>query len=165
MAGRNVTLARDIMVPLSEYPTVAVEATVREAIAALRASFHRDGAAWHGPHALAVTDGTGRVVGMLSLGNLLSAVLIKDLEEDTWQKAETWGWYYIRKLCEQTGLRVRDLMRPIDLVTVSGGDGIVETALRFLTHRVNWVTVMEKGRAVGIVRTIDIFAAIETLIE
>lgn len=55
-------------------------------------------------------------------------------------------------------------MRPIDLVTVSGGDGIVETALRFLTHRVNWVTVMEKGRAVGIVRTIDIFSAIETLI-
>lgn len=49
---------------------------MREAIAALRASFHRDGAAWHGPHALAVTDGTGRVVGMLSLGNLLSAVLI-----------------------------------------------------------------------------------------
>lgn len=164
MAGRKPTLARDIMVPLSEYPTVNVNATLREAIAALRASFHCDGGAWRGPHAVAVTDDGGRVVGMLSLGNMLSAVAIKDLEEDTWQKAETWGWYYVRKLAEESGWRVRDLMRPIDLVTVNGADGIVETALRFLAHRVNWVAVMEKGRAVGIVRTIDIFSAVETLI-
>ncbi|MDI6711363.1 MAG: CBS domain-containing protein [Thermoanaerobacterales bacterium] len=165
MAGPGAILARDIMVPIGEYPTVAEDATVREAIAALRSSFHKNGAAWRGPHALAVIDRGGRVVGMLSLGNMLGAVAIKDLEEDAWQKAETWGWYYIRKLREGTGVRVRDLMRPMDLVTVGARDGVLETALRFLAHRVNWVTVADKGRTVGIVRTIDIFPVIESLIS
>ncbi|OAT80816.1 CBS domain-containing protein [Desulfotomaculum copahuensis] len=157
-------LVKDVMVPVSDYSTVSGEATVREAISALRGSFHREGRAWHGHYSVLVLDREGRLAGLLTLRSLLRAVGFKDLTDDIWIKAESWGWYFMEKMQTGAGVRVRDIMRPLELATVNARQTLKQAAHLLLTHQVNSLPVLEDGKVTGILRTIDVFRAIDEII-
>lgn len=155
MSGRKT--AGDIMVPIDDYVTISEDATLYEAIKVMRNSFHRDGKAWYGHRSVIVLGSSGKLVGVLSLKGLLKAAGLKELDRDPDFKAESWGWYYVNRLREESKLRVKDVMRPLAVATVNAGDDVGEVALSLLKHQVNSLPVLKNGRLAGMVRTLDIF--------
>ncbi|RJQ24772.1 MAG: CBS domain-containing protein [Peptococcaceae bacterium] len=155
---------KEVMVPLNDYSTISEDATVKEAIAALRASFHRTVGAWHGHQSLIVLNQEEELVGLLTLRSLLVTLGVRDLAEDIWIKAETWGWYFLNKLREQANVRVKDIMRPIELATVNAEDDALKASFLFFIHQVNSLPVLEKKKVVGILRTIDVFRIIKNML-
>lgn len=149
--------ARDIMIPLEELPTINAEATLHEGIHALRQSFHRHGRPWHGHRILIVLDGEGRLSGILTLRGILMAVGLYDLLKDPLLRAESWSWYFLQKLKEGSLLKVRDVMRPLQIATVQADDEIMDVIRALLRYGVNSLPVLEDGRLLGIVRTVDVF--------
>jgi len=153
--------AEDIMVPINSYASIDMNATLYEAINVLRNSMHSEGKAWHGHRSVLVLGDGGKLVGILTMRNLLRAVGLKELADDPEIKAESWGWYYVNQLREETKMRVRDIMRPLELFTVDASALVIDVALALLKHQVNSLPVIRQGRPVGIVRSIDVFMVID----
>lgn len=153
--------AEEIMVPIEDYNTISENATIYEAIRALRESFHREGRAWHGHRSVVVKNSSGEPTGILTLGSILRAAGLKELcLDDPYLKSLSWGWYYIKKL-QEGSLRVRDIMQPLGLAAVRAADTIPDAARTLLKFNVNSAPVVKKGRVVGIIRTVDIFMAMD----
>lgn len=151
----------DIMVPLDDYVTISEQSTLYEAIKELQGAMHSKGKAWHGHRSVMVLGKQGNLVGILTMSSLLRAVGIKELDRDPQIKAESWGWYYVDRMRRESGIRVRDIMRPLKLYTVSAEASVLDVALSLLKYRVNTLPVMDKEKPVGIVRTIDVFMVID----
>ncbi|MEW6275647.1 MAG: CBS domain-containing protein [Bacillota bacterium] len=153
--------AEEIMVPLDDYNTISENATIYEAIRVLRESFHRDGRAWHGHRSVIAKNDAGEPTGILTLGSILRAAGLRELYiDDPYLKAVSWGWYYIKKL-QEGGLRVRDIMQPIGLAVARANDTLTDIAKTMLRFNVNSLPVVKRGQVVGIVRSIDIFTAMD----
>ena len=150
----------DIMVSVDDYQKIPEDATVYEAIKVLQNSFHRDKKAWHGHRSVLVLSNKGEFVGVLTVRGLLKAAGLRELLEDVNIKAESWGWYYMHKLKEES-IRVRDVMRPINSASVGAGDDIYEAAKALLKYNVNSLPVIKNNQLIGIVRTLDIFTVIK----
>lgn len=153
--------AEDIMVHLHDYSTISEKATVHEAIQVLRESFHKDGRAWYGHRSVIVLSVTGEPTGILTLRGILWAAGLREIEKDPDLKAESWGWYYVDKLREESRLRVRDIMQPLGLAAVRDRDDLTDIARALLKHNVNSLPVIKKGQVIGIVRAMDVFMAMD----
>ncbi|SFG64984.1 CBS domain-containing protein [Desulfotomaculum arcticum] len=153
--------AADIMVPIDSYVTINKDATLYEAIIALRGAMHSEGKAWHGHRSVLVLGDGGKLVGILTMSGLLRAAGLKEIDDDPEIKAESWGWYYVNQLREETKMRVRDFMRPLDLYTVDASVAVIDIALTLLKYQVNSLPVLKQGKPVGIVRSLDVFMVID----
>ncbi len=160
--AKEKNTAEEIMVPLEDYNTINEKATIYEAIRVLRESFHRDGRAWYGHRSVIVKNDAGEPTGILTLGSILRAAGLRELFlDDPDFKAESWGWYYIKKIVEESAIRVRDIMQPLGLAAVRASDELTDIAKTLLKYNVNSLPVLKKGKVIGIVRTIDIFMAMD----
>ncbi|MDQ0286756.1 CBS domain-containing protein [Desulfofundulus luciae] len=149
--------AREIMIPIEQFTTITADATLHEGIQALRQSFHREGRPWHGHRILIVLDENGNLEGILTLRGILTAVGLYELLRDPLFKSESWSWYFLRKLREGSRMRVRDIMRPVPVATVQADDELLDIVRAFLRHNVNSLPVLDRGRLLGVVRTVDVF--------
>ncbi|OAT80817.1 CBS domain-containing protein [Desulfotomaculum copahuensis] len=156
---------REIMVSLRDYSAVQAEAPLAEAIRALRESLHQEGRVWYGFHSVLVLDHRQQLVGLLTLRSLLRAIELAELRHDSQLKGSSWGWYYANRVQKNSGLRVKDIMRPLTLATVESEETVFQAAVKMVAHRVNSLPVLEKGRVTGIVRTIDVFQVIGELLS
>lgn len=151
-------LAKDIMLPLEEYSTVSEEESVRQAIYTLRMSIRKDKTgAYHGHRALLVLDDQGRVSGLLTLLDLLKAVVINDHFNDPWVRASSWSWYFIKNIHESEGTRVKEIMRPLHLVTVKTDQPLPEVIKKMIFQEESLVPVLDNNVPVGVIRTVDLF--------
>ncbi|ABO50039.1 CBS domain containing protein [Desulforamulus reducens MI-1] len=150
--------ARDVMIPLSDYATVSADDSIRHAIYTLRISIYRDkSGAFHGHRALIVLDNKGNVSGILTLLDLLKAVGLKDHYNDPWVKSASWSWFFINRIHESEGIKVKDIMRPIFLGTVDTQQPIQEVIRKMLLQEENLIPVLENHVPIGVIRTIDLF--------
>ena len=122
---------------------------------------NRDGRAWYGHRSVIVQDGAGKPTGILTLRGILRAAGLRELDSDPDLKAESWGWYYIKSLREESKLRVRDIMQPLGLAAVRAGDDLTAVARTLLKHNVNSLPVLKNGRVVGIIRATDVFMTMD----
>jgi CBS domain-containing protein len=118
--------------------TVRSEATVAEAIVEL-ADAHVSG--------MPVVDGAGRVIGVLSTTDLLTA------------EAETGDDTARRSLWENTA--VRELMTPRPF-TVAPDEDVREAARQMLYADVHRLFVAEGDQVIGVISTTDIVRAVAT---
>jgi predicted transcriptional regulator len=118
--------------------TVSAEASVAEAILVL-ADGHISG--------MPVVDGTGRVIGVLSTTDVLTA------------EAEADDAAARRSLLEHTA--VRDIMTPRPF-TVAPDEDVCEAARQMLYADVHRLFVAEGEQVVGIISTTDIVRALAT---
>lgn len=155
---------RDIMVPVSDYPQIRQEARIAEAIEILKNFFHEKDGTWYGFQSLLVLDKKNIPVGILTLKGLLNAFKIQDITEHL-LKGDPTGLFFLPSLSGQFYIRVKDLMRPLRLVTVQEDDYIFEAIKLMVKHKVNSLPVMRNKELVGIVRTIDVFWFIGELLD
>ena len=144
--------AKDLMVPLVEY--LKPENTVKEAANLLRTA--RRGEERIGVKALPVLDENKKLMGILSIGDILKAVYppymyLMELGEFTWD-----GMVEVlaKKAADK---KVKDLMTT-EVITVKEDSTLMECVDHMLKHNVKRVPVLNKENAVtGMLYEKDIF--------
>ncbi|RJQ24773.1 MAG: CBS domain-containing protein [Peptococcaceae bacterium] len=155
---------KEIMVPLNDYSTVLIDAPLKEAIDVLNDSLHQYERIWYGYHSLLVINPQKELVGMLTLRTILKAAMLLELKQHQQLRGSSWGWYFAAQHQKKTGIRVKDVMRPLKLVTARAEDTVFTAAVKMVTHRINSLPVLDKNHVVGIVRTFDVFQVIGELL-
>jgi CBS domain-containing protein len=169
---------RELMVPLEDYATVSVDATLREAVLALEKAQQALDASRHKHRAILVLDESGKVVSKITMKDILVALepnygkvegmgvlersgyspdLIKDMLEDNALWAEPLQFFAKRA----TKLKVADFIQ-----TPSEGEYIDENAtLGEATHQLiaypyHSLLVTKDDEVVGILRLSDVFTKV-----
>jgi len=96
--------------------------------------------------------------------SILKAVVFWELQQNSQLRGSSWGWYFTEKLQKKKGIRLKDVMRPLRLITIEAKDTVLQAAIKIITHRINSLPVLDNGKVVGIVRTFDIFQVIGELL-
>lgn len=155
---------REVMVPVEEYPVIYESARVADAIDSLSRSFHEKGGTWYGFQSLLVLDRKERLVGILTLRGLLKAFKLQALYEHL-LKGDPAALMFVKPFSNDMEITVKDIMRPLKLVTVQQESSILEAVQIICRKKVNSLPVMEGKRLVGIVRTMDLFWSVGELLE
>ncbi|MDO9225248.1 MAG: CBS domain-containing protein [Pseudomonadota bacterium] len=163
---------RDILVPIANFPHVAVDASIRDAFAVLHEK-HRT-AGWRIRHLL-VFDARRTLVGLLSIRDLLRSLMPEYLRAtsarhvaeplpDDASLSILWQDTFAAQ-CRLAGeTRVENYMSPV-LNTVKADDPLTRAAYLMVMHGIDMLPVLEGDRVIGVVRIVDVFnqAAAEVL--
>ncbi|MTI85545.1 MAG: CBS domain-containing protein [Firmicutes bacterium] len=153
---------RDVMVPLEQYPSVHVNSTLAEAIKALKNSFHIDQRGIiSGQRSLLVLNEDRDLVGILTIRSMLDAIKVKSTVGAALTRL------FSRDVVEDNAMliNVSEVMRPVFSNCVDVNDNAAEAVQVMLTGKVNIIPVMEGDKAVGIIRSVDLFNIIGELLE
>jgi CBS domain-containing protein len=172
------TTVKHLMVPLSEYATVPMGASLYEAILALEKAQDLYDRSKYQHRAVLVLDGEGRFVGKLSQNAVIRALEHKDEQTDRIQDSAQFGFserfiYRQRELLQRSGgilenignnarsLKVEDVMQ-----TPTEGEYVEEntsldTACHQLVSGSHLSLLVTNGKEiVGVLRMSDVFTAI-----
>ncbi len=155
---------RDIMVPVGEYPVVHEDTPVSAAVRIMRESFHRKDGTWYGFQSVLVVKGNGRPVGILTLRGFLKAFKYRAIQEHL-LKGDPEGLFFLPRFYNGLEILTRDIMRPLNLITVQAGSDIFEAIAVMVKGGVNSLPVMSGRELVGVVRTIDLFWAVGEFLD
>lgn len=147
--------AKDLMIPLQDY--LRPDNTLKEAVNLLKTA--RRGEERVGVKGLPVIDEKGRLVGMLSMRDILKAVFpfylsMMELGDFTWDGM-------IESIAKKSSNRlVRDVMSKV-VITVNDDAPLMECVDHMIKHNIKRLPVIDKsGRVIGMLYERDIFFAI-----
>lgn len=147
--------AKDIMIPVQDFLTP--ENTLKEAVILLKTA--RRGEAGVGVKGLPVLDADSRIIGMLSMRDILKAVFpfymtMMDLGDFTWDGM-------LEDIARRSSQRkVREIMSK-EVITVPAEAPLMECIDRMLKHNIKRLPVItEEGRLTGMIYERDVFFVI-----
>lgn len=141
--------ASDIMT--KEFDTILPSATLKETVALLRSGKRGE----RGTHALMVVDENGGIVGIITISNILRAIIppymgVAHIAEFAWNGL-------LEKMCRKVeDMRVSELMDK-RVVTAKPDMNLIEVAEIMLKYKIERLPVVEDGRILGIVYKKDLF--------
>jgi CBS domain-containing protein len=147
--------AKDLMIPIQEF--LEPDHTLKEAVNLLR-SARRD-AERQGVKGLPVLDAGFRLIGILSMRDILKAVYpsylsMADLGNFTWDGM-------VESLAKQAGAKKVKACMSSDLWTVQEHDSLMECVDLMIKHNVMRLPVLDPaGKVVGIIYERDVFNVI-----
>jgi CBS domain-containing protein len=159
-----VTIAREIMIPLAEFPQIAIDTTLRAAYALLHER-HLSGG-WRFRHML-VFDGRATLVGILSLQDLLRA-LMPDYIKASLSALDSgpapdysglsllWQEAFDEQCAKMADSRVDAHMTPVRH-TIPADAPWTQAAYQMIAHGVHMLPVLDERELVGVVRIVDVF--------
>jgi CBS domain-containing protein len=147
--------AKDLMIPLQDY--LRPENTLKEAVNLLLTA--KRGEEKVGVKGLPVLDKNGKLIGMLSMGDILKAVFpsymsMMDLGDFTWDGM-------VESMAKKvSGKKVEELMTE-PVVTVDEDASLMECVDHMIKKNVKRLPVLDgSGRVVGMIYERDVFSAI-----
>jgi CBS domain-containing protein len=168
----------DLMVPLSEYATVTVGATLHEAILALEKAQQELDQTQYKHRAILVLDKTGTVIGKISQHAALKALEPQYLKMSTSSSAAHYGFSlpFLKDLQEQYSLldgalenicqkaskmKVEDFMSKLTEGEFIDLGASLDQAIHLLVMGHHQSLLVQKaGKVVGILRLTDVFASV-----
>lgn len=183
--------AEELMVPISDYPTVSHGATLREAVLTLQeAEAHFEKIEGAVPRAILVLNDKKRVVGKVSHWDVLRALEPKYRSMGDSRALHQCGWSakFVKSMVENYGLlqspleeacrkagnlKVRNLMVPIseeellhhEREIVEHDAPLNEVIHLLILGNLMFLYVRKQGRIVGIIRLSDVFRMISGIIK
>lgn len=175
-------LVKDLMIPLSEYATVSKDATLAEAVVALKNSQEVFDPAKYRHRAILVYDGKKNIIGKLSLISILRALepkydqMISDKRPmhvgftRQFQKAmlnQLRLWEApLEHLCKKAAdIKVESFMiPPEDGEYVEKDESLNEAIHQFVMGNHQSLLVTEEKNIVGILRLTDVFTTVSEMI-
>ncbi|OGW60584.1 MAG: hypothetical protein A2V83_11360 [Nitrospirae bacterium RBG_16_64_22] len=142
--------ARDVMI--TEFDKISPDASLFDAAAIMRES--RKGTGEGGIPAVVVLDG-GRLVGIVSLTDMLKAILPPYLLQDTHLAHVTWDGLLESQCKRVQDKKVRDIMTR-DVVTVKEDAVLAEAAEHFLSRHIHSIPVLRGDSVVGVLYLYDL---------
>ena len=171
-------LAKDLMVPITEYATVSIDATLSETVLALEKAQEEFTNNRYSHRAVLVMNKEGRVVGKLSQLDFLRALEGEDDRFDDLNDVAKFGFSTSAVACHQevnykathtpredmlqtaANLKVADCMHTLSRGEYVDEDTSLETAIHQLITEKHLSLLVTKGKdIVGILRLSDVFAA------
>lgn len=149
---------KNLMLPMAECPTVSPDDTVQRAITLLKE------AAAKGHQCVLVMDEKRQPKGLLSRRVLLRTLEPQFVVTDRWALPVFWNGFFTDKCKEEAQKKVKEIMRPINLLTVEANDPIIKAIHIMVSNHVGLLPVLETGKVVGVLRLHEIFQEIAGLV-
>ena len=176
-------LVKELMVPLSEYPTVPVGSTLFDAVLALERTQEGIDHTKDRHRAVLILDKSGQVIGKLGQMDMLRALEPQSDEPDNFSDLGQFGFSanFVHKMLKQrlmqatplkvlcskaSKLKAKDFMQAPSEGEFIGEDETLETAIMQLVmgHHLSLLVTRDKN-IVGILRLGDAFAAVFHIIK
>jgi CBS-domain-containing membrane protein len=165
--------ARDVMIPLLDYPHIPYWFTLRQAMAEMENSQLERSGRKSLPRGVLVFDERYQLLGMVRRRDILrglepdfmtfhhqkqpfDVVLDANLTELSFDRIAS-------GLRERAERPVSEVMMPIK-VTVQADDPIIKVAYEMTHHDLSFLPVLEEDKVAGVVRTVELFHEIARLI-
>jgi CBS domain-containing protein len=172
MEGPCEKKVKDIMIPIYDYPTVSGEATLKDAVKILMSSYTlQQNKPRTGRQCIFVVE-DNELVGTFGIPELLVAIEPQYLKGtvfggtkacNIWAIPVFWEGLLTERCREVAGRMVREFMKPVDLF-VDVNDTLLKAAYYMAKHKADAVAVRNNERLAGMVRSIDIFQEISSLV-
>jgi CBS-domain-containing membrane protein len=175
-SGLESKRARDVMIPLEDYPHVPYWFTLRQAMALMESAvpLQRGGRASL-PSVVLVFDERYQLLGMVRRRDILRG-LEPDFIAHTFHHpkqpfdlavdanlTEISLDRMVNDLRERAERPVSQVLQPVD-VTVEADDHVVKVIHAMTQHGLGFVPVLQDGRVTGVVRTVELFHEIARLV-
>lgn len=171
--SREEKRARDIMIPIEDYTTIEVDATVREGIERLKDSFEHVASTSRimetGHRSILVFEGS-ELAGILSIRDLIHALQPSYLTAPKPSMADSmvystmfWTGLFTTQAKALRDKRIRDLMSDPPL-TVDEDANLMEIANKLYSENVRRVVITSRGKVIGVIREQDIFFELARII-
>jgi predicted transcriptional regulator len=160
---------RDIMIPVSDYPSVSPENTLEEAIIKMRQSQLEVEGRKSLPRVLLVFDAAGQLAGTVRRRDIMRGLEPKHLVTQplNYRKklfdvsidpnlSELSYDRMIKGIREQAKQPVRTVMRPIE-IALDHNDHIVKGVYEMVGYGLTLLPVIKDGTVVGVVRSVELF--------
>ncbi len=162
---------KDLMIPITEYSTVPVDALVQDAIKMLMGALNQSGA----HRSVVVVDEQGDVMGILTLRDLIKALEPRSLDPDAVRGSISWlventdpGVYPEGQFTQRSKLEakktVREVMGKLYLITIGDEAPLLKAVHIMLQNNVGSLPVLRDGKLVGMIRISEIFQEIGNVI-
>ncbi len=174
-SGRPVERrVEDVMVPVGVYTTIRAGDTVAEAVLRLKKSFvgreASDSIMETGHRSVLILDEEQQVVGILTIQNLLQAVMPAYLGAPKPSTADSvqyspmfWGGMFRRAIEALAGQRIEEIMSPAPPV-IRHDANLMEAAYTLLQSGVRRLVVLRGREVVGVIREQDLFFEMERIL-
>ena len=157
----------DVMVPIDDFTTVNQDESIGETIqklkGALTAKISTSRIMETRHRSVLVLDDKGTVQGILTITDLLSAIMPAYLSAPKPSTADSiqyspmfWRGIFAQEVKKLAHLKNKDVMSPSP-ISINADANLMETAYTMLSNKVRRLLVVQKGKAVGIVREMDLF--------
>jgi CBS-domain-containing membrane protein len=172
--GGETKRAGDLMIPLEHYPHIPYWFTLRQAVAEMESSQLEFEGRKSLPRGLLVFDERYQLLGMVRRRDILWG-LEPDFMASTHHQKQPFDVAVDANLSElsfdrmTTGLRERaerpvsDVMLPVK-VTVQADDHFIKVIHEMTQNDLSFLPVMQGGKVVGVVRTVELLAEVARLI-
>ena len=170
---------KDVMIPISQYVTVGLDATLRDVFTALDEDFKSKNDKGHAHRDVVVLGGDGRFAGVVTMLDIIrslepnyskisdidtdeSAVLTRDYVLDVFRKFGLWN-DSLQGLCEKAvSLRVEDVMHVPDEDETVNEDDDLGLAIHHYIFGADQPIVVRNGdeTVTGVLRLSDIFEVV-----
>ena len=168
--------ARDLMIPLSEYPHMPYWFTLRQAMATLRSSRIEVDGRVSLPRAFLVFNEAYELLGVVRRRDILRGLEPLFLEQKRKSRLRTlfdvkadpdlleWGEEgLVSRIRERAERPVGDVMQPIK-VTLQHDDHLMKIIYEMVENNLSMIPVLEKGSVVGVVRSVDVLDEVSKLV-
>jgi CBS domain-containing protein len=166
---------REVMIPIEDYTTLNQESTVKQAIDKLRESFSAKVSTSRlmetGHRSILVFDDRGKIIGILSIIDLLQAIMPGYLSAPKPSMADSiqyspmfWTGMFQREVIRLAGQKIKDVMSPAPY-TIDAQANLMEAAYTMIYQNKRRLAVMDSGQVVGIIREQDLFFEIEKILR
>ena len=159
--------AKDLMIPLADYPHIPYWFTLRQAMAIVREAVMRFAGQFE-PRAVLVFDEEYQLMGILTLRDIITGLEPKFLQETMLIKMDPsltvlMGDFCGPKMKEQSQRPVSEVMSPIK-VTVNAEDPITKPLYLMIKENAGLIPVMQAGKVAGMLRLSDLFGEISKMV-
>ena len=166
----------EIMIPLAQYPSVRDDATLKEAVDVIESA--QIEVAWRKslPRVLLVFDANHVLVGYVRRRDIMRGLEPRHVVSRPLNYArkpfevavdfnlsELSYDHLVEDIQKQVRRRVHEVMRPIE-TTVGADDHVMKAIQEMVTLDINLIPVRKGKALVGIVRSVDLFQELATLI-
>jgi CBS domain-containing protein len=163
----NPKTAKDMMIPLEDYPHIPYWFTLRQAMAIVREAALKFEGQFE-PRAVLVFDEKYQLLGILTLRDIITGLEPKFLRETALVKADPnltvlLGDLSGPQMKSQSQRVVSESMSPIK-VTVNAEDPVAKTLALMIKENLGLVPVMQGGKVVGMLRLSDLYGEISQIV-
>ena len=151
---------KELMLPISEYPIVYEDDTLKDAIKTLKAHI-AEGKEHRSLVVFSKTKKIGneeQLVAILTVRDILNTIKKnRMLYENTELFTLSWAFFYHRTPLEQyTITKAGQSARPLVKAFLQGEDNVTRAIELMMTQNVNIIPVFQNKKAIGIIRALDI---------